>query len=129
MLYTREEVFSAHRGRHPMQMRYRVGARRDGTLTAVEARIQIDGGAYSSFGLVTTYYSGQLLGAPYRLPAYEFDSTRVFTNKPSCGPKRGHGSVQPRFAFEVRSTSWPTGSGSTPSSCDAATSSGRTPAP
>ena len=49
---------------------------------------------------MTTYYSGQLLGAPYRLPAYEFDSTRVFTNKPTCGPKRGHGSVQPRFAFE-----------------------------
>ena len=100
ILYTREEVFAAHRGRHPMLMTYRVGARRDGTLTAVKALIQIDGGAHSSFGLVTTYYSGQLLGAPYRLPAYEFNSTRVFTNKPSCGPKRGHGSVQPRFAFE-----------------------------
>src|SRR5262249_29259049 len=35
-------------------------------------------------------------------PAYRFDSTRVFTNKPPCGPKRGHGSVQPRFAFEVQ---------------------------
>jgi 4-hydroxybenzoyl-CoA reductase alpha subunit len=100
ILLTREEVFYSHRGRHPMQMTYQVGARRDGTLTAVKARIAIDGGAHSSFGLVTTYYSGQLLGAPYRLPAYEFDSTRVFTNKPSCGPKRGHGSVQPRFAFE-----------------------------
>src|SRR5205823_6566981 len=33
-------------------------------------------------------------------PNYRFDSTRYFTNKPACGPKRGHGSVQPRFAFE-----------------------------
>src|SRR5690606_34645619 len=33
---------------------------------------------------------------------YRFDSTRVYTNKPACGPKRGHGSVQPRFAFEVQ---------------------------
>jgi CO/xanthine dehydrogenase Mo-binding subunit len=66
----------------------------------VKSRILIDGGAYSSFGLVTTYYSGQLLTAPYRFPAYAFDSTRVFTNKPCNGPKRGHGSVQPRFAFE-----------------------------
>ena len=65
-----------------------------------DARIHIDGGAYSSFGLVTTYYSGQLLTAPYAMPAYRFDSTRVFTNKPCCGPKRGHGSVQPRFAFD-----------------------------
>ena len=100
ILYTREEVFYSHRGRHPMRLRYEVGAGKDGKLRAVRAKIHIDGGAYSSFGLVTTYYSGQLLCAPYRFPAYEFDSTRVFTNKPACGPKRGHGSVQPRFAFE-----------------------------
>ncbi len=102
ILYTREEVFYAHRGRHPMRLRYRTGIRRDGALTGTDARILIDGGAYSSFGLVTTYYSGQLLTAPYAMPAYRFDSTRVFTNKPCCGPKRGHGSVQPRFAFECQ---------------------------
>jgi 4-hydroxybenzoyl-CoA reductase alpha subunit len=102
MLWTREEVFYAHRGRHPMQMHYRTGAKRDGRITAVDAKILIDGGAYSSFGLVTTYYAGQLLTGPYHFPSYRFDSTRVFTNKPPCGPKRGHGSVQPRFAFEVQ---------------------------
>ncbi|MBI2395853.1 MAG: molybdopterin-dependent oxidoreductase [Deltaproteobacteria bacterium] len=100
--YTREEVFYAHRGRHPMKMRFRTGATRDGKLLAVDSKILIDGGAHSSFGLVTTYYSGQLLGAPYELPAYRFRSTRVFTNKPACGPKRGHGSVQPRFAIECQ---------------------------
>jgi len=100
LLYTREEVFYAHRGRHPMRMTYKAGVTKDGALTGVKSRILIDGGAYSSFGLVTTYYSGQLLTAPYRFPAYAFDSTRVFTNKPCNGPKRGHGSVQPRFAFE-----------------------------
>ncbi|MDA1264292.1 MAG: molybdopterin-dependent oxidoreductase [Planctomycetota bacterium] len=102
MLWTREEVFYAHRGRHPMQMTYRTGATKDGRITAVDAKILIDGGSYSSFGLVTTYYSGQLLTGPYDFPNYRFDSTRVFTNKPPCGPKRGHGSVQPRFAFEVQ---------------------------
>ncbi|MDP9349275.1 MAG: xanthine dehydrogenase family protein molybdopterin-binding subunit [Gemmatimonadota bacterium] len=101
ILYTREEVFYAHRGRHPFHMKYRVGATADGKLKAVDAKTLLDGGAYSSFGLVTTYYSGQLLAAPYEIPAYRFHSTRVFTNKPACGPKRGHGSVQPRFAFEV----------------------------
>ncbi len=102
MLWTREEVFYAHRGRHPMRMRYRTAVRKDGRITGVDARILIDGGAYSSYGLVTTYYSGQLLTGPYAFPSYRFDSTRVFTNKPPCGPKRGHGSVQPRFAFEVQ---------------------------
>jgi 4-hydroxybenzoyl-CoA reductase subunit alpha len=102
MLYTREEVFYVHRGRHPMKMRYKTAAQRDGRLTGVDAKILIDGGAYSSFGLVTTYYAGQLLTGPYDFPTYRFDATRVFTNKPPCGPKRGHGSVQPRFAFEVQ---------------------------
>ncbi len=102
ILYTREEVFYSHRGRHPFHMRYRTGARADGVLAAVDAEIVMDGGAYASFGLVTTYYSGQLLTAPYQMPAYRFHSTRAYTNKPACGPKRGHGSVQPRFAFEVQ---------------------------
>jgi 4-hydroxybenzoyl-CoA reductase alpha subunit len=102
ILYTREEVFYAHRGRHPFHMKYRTGCDSAGMLKSVDARIVLDGGAYASFGLVTTYYSGQLLCAPYAMPAYRFDSTRVYTNKPACGPKRGHGSVQPRFAFEVQ---------------------------
>ena len=102
ILYTREEVFYAHRGRHPFEMHYRTGLTADGKITSVDAKITLDGGAYASFGLVTAYYSGQLLCAPYHLPAYRFDSTRVYTNKPACGPKRGHGSVQPRFAFEVQ---------------------------
>jgi len=101
LLYTREELFYSHRGRHPMKMHYRLGATAEGRLTACDARTLLDGGAYASFGLVTAYYSGQLVGAPLRLDAYRFDSTRVYTNKPACGPKRGHGSVQPRFAFEV----------------------------
>ena len=102
ILYTREEVFYSHRGRHPMRMKCRLGADRQGVIRAVDHDILLDGGAYASFGLVTTYYSGQLLTAPYTFGTYRFHSTRVYTNKPPCGPKRGHGSVQPRFAFEVQ---------------------------
>ena len=102
ILYTREEVFYAHRGRHPFHMKYQMGSTKEGKLTSVNAEILLDGGAYASFGLVTTYYAGQLLCAPYSMPAYRFDSTRLYTNKPACGPKRGHGSVQPRFAFEIQ---------------------------
>jgi 4-hydroxybenzoyl-CoA reductase subunit alpha len=102
ILYTREEVFYAHRGRHPATMSYRTGASADGRIRAVDGKLLLDGGAYASFGLVTAYYAGQLLTAPYAFGTYRFDSTRVYTNKPACGPKRGHGSVQPRFAFEVQ---------------------------
>lgn len=102
LLYTREEVFYSHRGRHPMKMHFTTGATQDGKLTAVKSKILIDGGAYASFGMITAYYAGQLLTGPYDFPTYAFDATRVYTNKPCCGPKRGHGSVQPRFGFEVQ---------------------------
>ena len=102
ILYTREEVFYAHRGRHPMRMRYRTGFTSDGRIVAMDAKTTIDGGAYSSFGLVTTFYSGQLACSPYVMGAYRFHSRRAYTNKPACGPKRGHGSVQPRFATEIQ---------------------------
>ena len=101
ILFTREEVFYAHRGRHPMKMDVTVALDREGRISAVDNKILIDGGAYASFGLVTAYYAGQLLTGPYRFGTYRFDSKRMYTNKPPCGPKRGHGSVQPRFAFEV----------------------------
>ena len=100
ILYTREEVFYAHRGRHPMEMRMRMGADEGGILTAVDNDIRIDGGGYHSFGMITTYYAGQLLTGPVDFPNYHFRARRFYTNKPCCGPKRGHGSVQPRFAFE-----------------------------
>ncbi len=59
LLYTREELLYSQRGRHPMKMWYKVGVSRAGKLKAVDARSLLDGGAYASFGLVTTYYSGQ----------------------------------------------------------------------
>jgi 4-hydroxybenzoyl-CoA reductase subunit alpha len=102
ILLNREETFFTHRGRHPMEMKMSLAADASGRFTALDSQIMIDGGAYTSFGLITAYYAGQLLTAPTGYETYRFDSSRVFTNKPPCGPKRGHGSVQPRFAFEIQ---------------------------
>jgi 4-hydroxybenzoyl-CoA reductase subunit alpha len=98
--YTREEVFYAHRGRPGQIVELKTGVARDGRLTAVEARIIQDGGAYCSYGVVTILYSGQLLNAMYDIPNVKFDGHRVLTNKPACGAMRGHGTVNTRFAFE-----------------------------
>ncbi len=98
---TREEVFYVHRGRHPVLMWIKTGVRRDGTITAMHFRSFLDGGAYGSYGVATTYYTGALQTITYRIPRYKFEGVRVFTNKPPCGPKRGHGTPQPRFALEV----------------------------
>ena len=98
---TREEVFYAHRGRHPVLMWVRTGAMRDGRITAMHFRSALDGGAYGSYGVASTFYTGALQTVTYDIPAYRFEGCRVFTNKPPCGPKRGHGTPQPRFAIEL----------------------------
>lgn len=98
---TREEVFYSHRGRHPVHMQLRAAARADGTLTALHVRTVLDGGAFGSYGVASTYYTGALSPVTYRLPSYRFEGARVYTNKPPCGPKRGHGTPQPRFGLEV----------------------------
>lgn len=99
---TREEVYYTHRGRHPAKMWMKTGVKRDGELTGLAIKMFLDGGAFSSFGIATTYYTGALTPVTYRLPAYKFEGIRVFTNKPPCGPKRGHGAPQPRFGFEIQ---------------------------
>ena len=98
---TREEVFYNHRGRHPVLMWVRTGVTRDGRIRAMHFRTALDGGAHGSLGAATTYYTGALQPATYDLPAYRFEGCRVFTNKAPCGPKRGHGTPQPRFALEL----------------------------
>jgi len=98
---TREEVFYAHRGRHPVLMWVRTGVTDDGRITAMHFRSALDGGAYGSYGVASTFYTGALQTVTYDIPAYRFEGCRVFTNKPPCGPKRGHGTPQPRFAIEV----------------------------
>ncbi len=98
---TREEVFYCHRGRHPTLMRVKTGVKNDGAITALHFQTVLDGGGYGSYGVASTYYTGALQTVTYAVPTYRFDGARVFTNKPPCGPKRGHGTPQPRFALEV----------------------------
>jgi 4-hydroxybenzoyl-CoA reductase subunit alpha len=101
MAMEREEVFYAHRGRHRTRMWLKMGMNKDGRITAIDFKAWADGGAYSSYGVVTSYYLGVFMPLPYRLDNYRFESTRLYTNHPPAGPKRGHGAIQPRFALEV----------------------------
>ncbi len=99
---TREEVFYCHRGRHPVLMRFRTGVSNDGRVVGVDLQTLLDGGAYGSYGAASTFYTGALQTVTYQVPRYRFRGCRVFTNKPPCGPKRGHGTPQSRFGQEVQ---------------------------
>src|SRR6267378_1192454 len=99
---TREEVFYIHRGRHPVLMWLKTGFTKDGDITGSHIRTWLDGGAYGSYGVASTFYTGVINPVTYKMPVYKFEGARIFTNKPPCGPKRGHGTPQPRFALEVQ---------------------------
>lgn len=97
---SREEVFLTNHGRHPSKMTVEMGISNDGEFKVLDADVAIDGGAYGSFGVVTSYYNGVLLQAPYKLNNFGFKTYRVYTNKPQCGAMRGHGAVNSRYAVE-----------------------------
>jgi len=99
---TREEVFYCHRGRHPVLMKVKTGVKKDGAITGMHFQTFLDGGAYGSYGVASTFYTGALQTVTYNVPRYKFQGLRAFTNKPPCGPKRGHGTPQPRFGLEVQ---------------------------
>ena len=99
---TREEVFYCHRGRHPVLMQIKTGVKNNGAITAMHFQSFLDGGAYGSYGVASTFYTGALQTVTYNVPRYKFQGMRAFTNKPPCGPKRGHGTPQPRFGLEIQ---------------------------
>ncbi len=100
MRFNREEMYLYGRGRHKQYIDLKIGVKNDGTITAVKHKAVLEGGAYSSFGVVTTYYAGSMLPTLYKFDNYKYDGYRVNTNLPPSGAFRGHGVPHPRFAFE-----------------------------
>ncbi len=100
LLYDRHESLIAHPKRHATQIRVKVGALRDGRLTAVESELYGDGGAYASLSekvmtRATTHSSG-----PYDVPHVKADCYAMYTNNPPAGAFRGFGVLQSAFGVE-----------------------------
>ncbi len=101
ILFDREEVFLSNHGRHPTRTWMKMGLDADHKLVGLELDARIDGGAWGSFGVVTTYYNGVLCMGPYEIPNFHYTGRRAYTNKAPCGAMRGHGAVNSRYAMEV----------------------------
>jgi CO/xanthine dehydrogenase Mo-binding subunit/aerobic-type carbon monoxide dehydrogenase small subunit (CoxS/CutS family) len=98
--YTREEQFIAATTRHQMTTWVKLGARRDGTLTAIQVRVVSNTGAYGGHGGETLAAS---LGSPltmYRCANKKADGYAVYTNMVPGGGFRGYGASQSTFAIE-----------------------------
>ncbi len=101
ILFDREDVFYTNHGRHPTQNDIRIAVDADGRILAYDIDATIDGGAWSSFGTVTTYYNGVLSMGPYRVPNFRYHGRRVYTTKPPNGAMRAHGGTNLRYSVEV----------------------------
>ena len=100
ILYDRSESLLAHPKRHATVIRLKTGAKKDGTLTAVQAELTGDAGAYASLSTkvlkrATTHVSG-----PYEVPNVKVDCYAMYTNNPPAGAFRGFGVTQSAFAAE-----------------------------
>ena len=98
--FTREEEFIAATTRHPMAVKMKVGARRDGTLTAMEVRVVSNTGAYGNHGGETLYAACGEAVAVYRCANKKVDGYTVYTNMVPAGAIRGYGMTQTIFAVE-----------------------------
>ena len=100
MLYDRHESLIFHPKRHATQITIKIGAKNDGTLTAIETTLYGDSGAYASLGekvmtRATTHSAG-----PYEVPNVKADCYAMYTNNPPAGAFRGFGVLQSAFAVE-----------------------------
>jgi len=100
--YTREEEFVCARTRHPMRVRVKLGAKRDGTLHAIEMEATSNTGAYGAHSLTVLSNTGSKTLPLYnKAPHLWFHGQAVYTNLPVAGAYRGYGATQGYFALEV----------------------------
>jgi len=102
MEYTREETFLGGRTRHPVKIWLKQGFRKDGTLSARQARIVYNSGAYGSHGPGVTIVGTSAMTSLYRCENVQLEGRCVYTNSPIAGAFRGYGVVQTYYALDIQ---------------------------
>jgi len=100
MQWTRQESLLARPKRHPMRMRYRTAARRDGTILGQDIEITADAGAYAYLSALVLLYSSVHACGPYKTPAVRLRARCAYTNNPPTSAFRGFGGMQVVFGYE-----------------------------
>ncbi|MBI4288454.1 MAG: molybdopterin-dependent oxidoreductase [Chloroflexi bacterium] len=101
IVMSQEEVLATQRQRHAKEARIKMGAKKDGTLTAVDCRLVAEGGAYACVSPLNMQIFGESgLIFPYRIPNVRYEGIRVYTNRAPCGAVRGQSLVIARYVAE-----------------------------
>jgi CO/xanthine dehydrogenase Mo-binding subunit len=96
----RHESFQAHPKRHPAKLHFKIGATSDGIITALEAIVFLDTGAYASLGPAVAGNLTEMVQGSYYFPNLHVETFLTYTNSPMSGAMRGFGSPQAQFALE-----------------------------
>ncbi|MFL5776100.1 MAG: xanthine dehydrogenase family protein molybdopterin-binding subunit, partial [Chloroflexota bacterium] len=102
MIYDRHEDLSATTKRHPAIVTHRTGVKVDGTITAQEIEVVMDGGAYCTLTPVVLSRGAIHAGGPYRCENVRIKARATRTNTPPNGAFRGFGAPQVEFAAEIQ---------------------------
>jgi aldehyde oxidoreductase len=100
LVFTREETFAVTTKRHGFQMKTKIGAKKDGTLTAFKMDLVADGGAYKSFSNSVVTRGIVHSSGPYRFNSAAVTGKAVYSNSAIRGAMRGFGAPQTAFATE-----------------------------
>lgn len=92
--YTREESLCWAGVQHPFKTRIKTGVKKDGTITACEIFVLVNGGAYAQHGFLVTRQASYGPVGSYRFPHFKLDNHVVYTNLPMGVAYRGFGNVQ-----------------------------------
>lgn len=98
--YTRTEQFAASTSRHPMRVTVKLGATREGRLTAISMRMLSNTGAYGNHAAGVLFHGAGECIALYRCPNKRVDGYAVYTHTLPSGAFRGYGLSQTNFAVE-----------------------------
>lgn len=96
-----EDVLTTSK-RHPSRVRYRTGAKADGTITAIDVDIILNAGAYQTLSSAVLWRSVCTAAGPYRVPHVKVNAKSVATNTVPNGAFRGFGSPQVIFPHEAQ---------------------------
>jgi len=102
--WTREQEFRNTYQRQAVVAKLKIGAKRDGTLTAIEHMLYWDAGAYVEYGANVVNAVGLSATGAYRIPNVKIDSLCIYTNLPPGGPYRGFGYSEFHFGLESHMT-------------------------
>jgi xanthine dehydrogenase molybdenum-binding subunit len=102
MEFSRKETFLGGRSRHPGTVWLKQGFKRDGTITARQARVTFNGGAYGSHSPGVTNVGTTALTSLYRCGNVHLEGRCVYTNTPIAGAFRGYGVTQTYYALDIQ---------------------------